>query len=278
MAESVLVGAVRKVVIPAGGLGTRLAPLTHLMPKEMLPLGNHVVLQHVLVECDSAGLDAALVVLNRRKTALFAVGEETPCPEDPDTGVPLRQVYFANQVRQGGLAHAILHAEAFVGTDNFAVALGDTVIHGGADSPLLVRMIAAHREHRAAATVAAQWIPDERISRYGVFEPVEPLAIEQPASVIGTPFRARRIVEKPSVNQAPSRFAVTARYVFSARIFEACRRCARHASGEIELTEAISWLAAQGETVLGVPLAPGERRLDIGNPQSYAEAFALLAG
>ena len=67
-------GKVRKVVIPAGGLGTRLAPLTHLMPKEMLPLGNRVVLQHVLEECDAAGLDAALVVLNRRKTALFAVG------------------------------------------------------------------------------------------------------------------------------------------------------------------------------------------------------------
>jgi UTP--glucose-1-phosphate uridylyltransferase len=263
---------VRKVVIPAGGLGTRLAPLTHLMPKEMLPLGNRVVLQHVLEECDAAGLDAALVVLNRRKTALFAVGEETPCPEDPDTGIPLRQVYFANQVTQGGLAHAILHAEAFVGADDFAVALGDTVIHGG-DSSLLARMIAAHRQHGAAATVAAQWVPDDRISRYGVFDPVEALAAADPSA----PFRARRIVEKPAAEQAPSRFAVTARYVFSPRIFEACRRCARHASGEIELTEAISWLAAQGETVLGVPLAAGERRLDIGNPQSYAEAFALLS-
>jgi UTP--glucose-1-phosphate uridylyltransferase len=276
MAERWKAGAVRKVVIPAGGLGTRLAPLTHLMPKEMLPLGNRVVLQHVLVETDAAGLDTALVVLNRRKTALFAVGEETPCPEDPETGVPLRQVYFANQIQQGGLAHAILHAEAFVGADDFAVALGDTVIHGSGETTLLARMIAAHREHGAAATVAAQWIPDERISRYGVFEPAEPLSVEQPAAAEG-PFRARRIVEKPAADQAPSRFAVTARYVFSPRIFEACRRCARHASGEIELTEAISWLAAQGETVLGVPLAPGERRLDIGNPHSYAEAFALLA-
>src|SRR5437763_1937896 len=106
---------IRKAIIPAGGLGTRLAPLTHLMPKEMLPLGNRVVLQHVVEECDRAGLDTLLVVLNRRKTALFAVGEETPCPADPVTGIAARQVYFANQAQQGGLAHALLHGEAFVG-------------------------------------------------------------------------------------------------------------------------------------------------------------------
>src|SRR5688572_21282717 len=196
---------IRKVIIPAAGFGTRLAPLTHLMPKEMLPVGGKVVLQHVLEECDAAGLDTVLVVLNRRKTALFAVGEETPCPADAVTGVPTRSVYFANQVEQGGLAHALLHGEAFVGGDSFAVALGDSIVHGGERS-LLGRMIAAHREHGAAATVAAQAVPDESISRYGVFEP---------EGEIGEVFRVRRIVEKPRPEEAPSRLAVTARYVFS---------------------------------------------------------------
>src|SRR5688500_8991422 len=111
---------IRKVIIPAAGFGTRLAPLTGLMPKEMLPLGGKVVLQHVLEECDAAGLDTVLVVINRRKTALFPIGEETPCPVDPVTGVPTRSVYFANQVEQEGLAHALLHGEAFVGSDPFA--------------------------------------------------------------------------------------------------------------------------------------------------------------
>lgn len=261
---------VRKVVIPAGGLGTRLAPLTHLMPKEMLPLGSRVVLQHVLAECDQAGLDTMLVVLNRRKTALFPVGEETPCPVDPATGVPLRQVYFANQAVQGGLAHALLHAEAFTGRDPFAVALGDTVIHGGEGS-LLGRMIAAHLRHGAAATVAAQFLPGPELSRYGVFEP-------EGEARSDAPFRVRRIVEKPAAEAAPSRYAVTARYVFSPAIYAACRHCAGRSGAEIQLTEAISTLAAAGETVLAVPLEPGRRRLDIGNPRSYAEAFALLAG
>lgn len=259
---------IRKAILPAGGLGTRLAPLTHLMPKEMLPLGGKVVLQYVLEECDAAGLDTLLVVLNRRKTALFAVGEETPCPKDPVTGIAARQVYFANQADQGGLAHAMLHGEAFVGNEPFVVALGDTIIHGGEQS-LLARMVAAHLEHGAAATVAAQVIPDERISRYGVLEPEgEP----------GEVFRVRRIVEKPRAEEAPSNLAITARYVFSPEIFRACRECSRNKNGEIELTEAMSLLAREGKPVIAVRLEPEQQRLDIGNPVSYAEAFRVLAG
>jgi UTP--glucose-1-phosphate uridylyltransferase len=258
---------IRKAILPAGGLGTRLAPLTHLMPKEMLPLGGKVVLQYVLEECDAAGLDTLLVVLNRRKTALFAVGEETPCPKDPVTGIAARQVYFANQADQGGLAHAMLHGEAFVGNEPFVVALGDTIIHGGERS-LLARMVAAHLEHGAAATIAAQVVPDERISRYGVLDPDgEP----------GEVFRVRRIVEKPKPEEAPSNLAITARYVFSPEIFRACRECPRNESGEIELTEAMSLLAAEVKPVIAVRLDPRQQRLDIGNPVSYAEAFRLLS-
>jgi UTP--glucose-1-phosphate uridylyltransferase len=259
---------IRKAIIPAAGFGTRLRPLTQLMPKEMLPLGNKVVLQYVLEECDAAGLDSLLLVLNRRKTALFAVGEETPAPVDPVTGISTRNLYFANQAEQGGLAHAMLHGEAFVGNESFVVALGDTLIHGGERS-LLGRMMAAHLEHGAAATVAAQVIPDERIARYGVLEPDGPA---------GEVFRVRSIVEKPKPEEAPSNLAITARYVFSPEIFRACRECGRNAQGEIELTQAMSWLAAEGYRVQAVQLDPGQSRLDIGNPQSYAEAFRLLSG
>jgi UTP--glucose-1-phosphate uridylyltransferase len=237
------------------------------MPKEMLPLGNSVVLQYVLRECDVAGLDSLLVVLNRSKTALFPVGEETECATDPVTGIQTRSVYFANQATQGGLAHALMHGEAFVGTDHFAVALGDTVIHGG-EASLLARMVAAHTAHGAAATIAAQVIDGPEISRYGVFE------LDGPP---GEVFRVRGIVEKPSREAAPSNLAITARYVFSPLVFEACRQSGPNAKGEIELTQAMSWLAAQGHPVLGVQLEPEQRRLDIGHPESYAAAFRLLS-
>ena len=238
------------------------------MPKEMLPLGGRVVLQYVLEECDDAGLDTLLVILNRRKTALFPIGEETPCPADPATGVPTRSVYFANQEQQGGLAHAMLHGEAFIGGDSFAVALGDAIIHGGERS-LLARMMEAHLAHGASATIAAQEVPGDQISLYGALEPDGP---------VGDVFRVRRIIEKPDPGSAPSRLAVTARYVFSPEIFQACRECPRNAAGEIELTEAMTWLAAQGRTVLGVRLEKGQERLDIGNPESYAAAFRRLSG
>ncbi len=258
---------IRKAILPAGGFGTRLRPLTHLMPKEMLPVGGKVVLQHVIEECDQAGLDALLIVLNRRKTALFPVGEETPCAAEPATGVPRRSVFFANQAEQGGLAHAMLHGEAFIGDEAFVVALGDTIIHGGERS-LLARMMEVHQEMGAAATVAAQVVSDEQISRYGVFEP---------EGAPGQVFRVRRIVEKPKAVEAPSNLAIAARYVFSPEIFEACRQCRRNAQGEIELTEAMTWLAERGRPVIAVQFEPGQRRLDIGNPESYAEAFRLLS-
>jgi UTP--glucose-1-phosphate uridylyltransferase len=264
---------VRKVVIPAGGLGTRLAPLTHLIPKEMLPLGNQVVLQHVIRECDAAGLNTMLIVLNRRKTALFPVAEETPAERDPITGISRRTVYFANQEQQGGLAHALLHAEAFVGSDHFVVALGDTLIHGGEQS-LLRRMIEAHREQDAAVTLAVQEVAPDRVSRYGILEPCD--APGDATAGAGEVVRVRRVVEKPRPEAAPSNLAITARYVLSPEIFAACRACGPEDSGEINLAAAFTHLAEAGRPVIGVRLGPGEHRLDIGNPQSYQEAFRRM--
>lgn len=263
---------VSRAIIPAGGLGTRLAPLTHLMPKEMLPVGNRVVLQHVIEECDSAGLTQLLVVINRNKTQLFPVGQETPTESDPITGVPRRAVYFANQEVQGGLAHSILHGEQFAGDHHFAVLLGDTIIQSDPDQEqrLIQRLIATHTQSGAAVTVAVQWIPDPSISRYGVIDPEG-----DPSS---RPIRVRRVVEKPAHGDAPSRWAITARYVFGPRIFEACRRSPRAPSGEIELTAAITWLAAEGEQVVAVPLEGSEQRLDIGSPATYAAACRQFSG
>ena len=236
------------------------------MPKEMLPLGGKVVLQHVIEECDRSRLDTLLIVLNRSKTALFPVAEETPCQVDDRTGVPRRSVYFANQQEQGGLAHALLHGEAFAGADHFVLALGDTVITGGAGT-LIQRLIDAHLKHGAAATIAAQMVAGPEISRYGVFIPAE-----EPGPV----FRVRGIIEKPAPEAAPSNLAITARYVFSPEIFDACRAVGPGKNGEIELTAAMTYLAERGRTVLGVRLQEGESRLDIGHPASYIEAFRLL--
>src|ERR671919_2312919 len=99
---------IRKVVLPAAGLGTRLRPLTAALPKEMLPVGRRLVIQHVLEECEAAGLDQVLAVISRRKMALLDALEPEDAPLDGQQ-MPRRLVYTILQRMQGGLGHAVLH-------------------------------------------------------------------------------------------------------------------------------------------------------------------------
>jgi UTP--glucose-1-phosphate uridylyltransferase len=257
---------VRKVVLPAAGLGTRLRPLTSALPKEMLPVGRRLVIQHVLEESDAAGLDQLLAVISRRKLALLDALE----PEDgalDEIQMPRRLVYTVFQRSQAGLGHAILHAEGFASGESFAVALPDTLITGGAE-PVLARLVRAHQEAGAAVTLAVEEVAPERACRYGILAPAEPDRSVGP----GETFRVSDVVEKPAPGTEPSRLAISARYVFSPAIFPALRRLRLGANGELPLTDAIRDLASQGLPVLGVRLGPGERRLDIGSFDSYREA------
>src|SRR5437016_2268289 len=165
---------IRKVVLPAAGLGTRLRPLTGALPKEMLPVGRRLVIQHVLEECDAAGLDRVLAVISRRKLALLDALEAEDAPLD-EQQMPRRLVHTIFQRLQGGLGHAILHAEGFAAGESFAVALPDTLVVGG-ESPILTRLVRLHQESGAAATIAAEEVPPERVSRYGIMAPAAGIA------------------------------------------------------------------------------------------------------
>jgi UTP--glucose-1-phosphate uridylyltransferase len=262
---------IRKVVLPAAGHGTRLRPLTQFIPKEMLPVGDRLVLHHVVAECRAAGLDCFLAVVSRAKSALVEALETLATQEAGEALYP--QVYYVYQRVQGGLGHAVLHAEAFAGSEPIAVALADTILHteeGLSGPTMLARLIEAHQAHGAAATIAVEEVAREHLSRYGVVRP----GGDAPA---GEPFPILDLVEKPAPDQAPSNLAISARYVFSPEIFPALRSVARGAGGEFQLTDAIAALARAGRPVLGLRLPPGYRRLDIGNLESYREAFQLLS-
>jgi UTP--glucose-1-phosphate uridylyltransferase len=269
---------VRKVVLPAAGLGTRLRPLTLALPKEMLPVGRRLVIQHVLEECEAAGLDQVLAVLSRRKLALLDALEPQDAPLDAQQ-VPRRLVYTTFQRVQGGLGHAILHAEGFAANESFAVALPDTLVVG-AETPVLARLVRIHQEMGAAATLAVEEVAPERACRYGILVPVSAGAPRRPENGVtvepGATFRIADVVEKPAPGTEPSRLAISARYVFSPAIFPAMRRLTAGANGELQLTDALRDLAQQGLPVLGVRLAVGERRLDIGSFDSYRDAVRLV--
>ncbi len=272
--------AIRKAVIPVAGLGTRLLPATKSQPKEMLPVGRKPVVQYVVEEMAQAGIRQICFVTGRSKRAIedhFDRDEELIASLAASGSYALIEelayekldvhFFYTRQSVPLGLADAIGHAAEFVGNEPFVVALGDTIIYSRHDVGLLARLIEVHQRRGAAATIALVEVDPDDVHRYGIVRPVGE----------GEEFPIADLVEKPRRDAAPSRLAIAARYVFSADIFEAIRRTLTDAQGELQLTDAIRVLLAQGQPVWGVRLRPGERRYDIGNFETYFRAFIELA-
>jgi len=263
-------------VVPVAGLGTRLLPATKSQPKEMLPVARKPVVQYVVEELESNGLKQVLFITGRGKTSienhfdfdheltrhLRETGKEDLLPELEYERLRL-QFFFTRQRRQKGLGDAVQHGRQFTGDRPFVVALGDSIIGLHASSRLVQRMIAAFRQSRVAAVVAVEEVPVESVSQYGVVRPGSD----------GDTFQILDLVEKPSPEEAPSRLAIAARYVFTPAIYDALDVTPSGKGGEIQLTDAIRILIQRGDRVLGVRLGAGERRYDIGNFESYFEAF-----
>jgi UTP--glucose-1-phosphate uridylyltransferase len=264
---------IRKAVIPAAGLGTRLYPATKSQPKEMLPLGTRPTIQFVAEELVGAGLRQVLIVTGRQKRAIEDHFDPSDGLDPDDKCERCSEIFdsssvrffYTRQSRPRGLGDAVAHAEDFVGGDNFVVALGDCVITSTERSALLRRMVEVHTCQGAAATIAVQRVSVEGTRKYGIIAPAEE---DQ-----GEPMRLRDIVEKPGPDKAPSNLAVCARYVFAPSIFEFLRTTAPGHGGEVQLTDAIRAMIAAGLPVYAVPLAADERRLDVGDFPSYARAF-----
>jgi UTP--glucose-1-phosphate uridylyltransferase len=272
---------VTKAVIPAAGLGTRLLPCTKSQPKEMLPVGRLPAIQHVVEELFAAGAQHICMVTGWQKRAIedhFDVshGGAKLLGGDDAVGVLAdgglnHRLFYIRQAEQRGLGDAVQHAAPFIGSEDFLVALGDSILYSPAEPILLTRLLAAHQAaDDVFATIAVENVPRQHVVRYGIVDPAGPLAAEGPTLI-------RDIVEKPTVADAPSTFAVAARYVFSPIIFEALGRTAPGRGGEIQLTDAVRMLIREGHRCQVVPLAAGERRFDIGNYQSYYRAFLDMA-
>ncbi len=263
--------SITKAVIPVAGLGTRLLPATKSQPKEMLPVGRKPIVQYVVEELADAGLDNILFVTGRKKRSIE--DHFDLCPElGDDKGneeVPENLSFFyIRQKHQNGLGDAISYAERFAGNDNFAVALGDSVIRGGSHSSLLKRMMEAHEKEGAGATVAFMEVGEDDVRKYGV---------AQPKGRADTIFEVERMIEKPHPTEAPSRLAVAARYVFSPAIFEALKRTPAGRKGELEITDAMNTLVKMGHKVIGVKLRSDEKRYDIGGFGTFFKAFLDFA-
>jgi UTP--glucose-1-phosphate uridylyltransferase len=265
---------VRAAVIPAAGLGTRFLPATKAQPKGLLPVVDTPAIQLVVEEAIRAGLDDVIVVLGRGQDALREHFAPDPALEAELEArgktaelaavrrATLPNLRFVVQEEARGLGHAVAQAAPLVGDRPFAVLLGDDLIDPAV--PLLASMLAAF-ERTGSSVIAAMDVGPREIAMYGCVGPGER---------DGDLVRVVSIVEKPAPEEAPSGLAVIGRYVFLPGIFDALARTAPGKGGEIQLTDAIQILAAEG-AVYAYPFETG--RYDVGNPLDALKAQVALA-
>lgn len=275
--------AIDLAVIPVAGLGTRLLPATKSQPKEMLPVGRKPVVQYIVEEMAAAGIRRIVFITGPGKTSienhfdinadlinyLRETGREESLEELEFERCHIEFGYI-RQRRQLGLGHAILCALPFVGQQPFVVALGDSLLGRLGKSDVVRRMIGEFERSQADLVVAFDEVPREDVVHYGIAQP-------KTSGRPGETFELADLVEKPTVEEAPSNLAVAARYVFSPKIFEALGRTKAGKGGEIQLTDAMRLLLREGGRGLGMRLPAGEQRYDIGNFESYFEAFVQFA-
>jgi len=269
-------------VVPVAGLGTRLLPATKSQPKEMLPVAKKPVVQYVVEELEANGVTQIVFITGKSKTSienhfdfdhelmrnLREGGKEELLAELEYERLRM-QFFFTRQRRQKGLGDAILCGRAATREAPFVAALGDSIIglHGG--SRIVGRMADVFSAEGAACVIAVEEVRRAAVSAYGIVKPGEVLR--------DGIFRIEDVVEKPSPEKAPSNLAIAARYVFAPDIYAALERTRPGKGGEIQLTDAIRILLEEGKKVVGVRLGSGEARYDIGNFESYFEAFVEFA-
>jgi UTP--glucose-1-phosphate uridylyltransferase len=270
-----------KAVIPAAGLATRFLPATKAVPKELLPVVDRPVLQYIVEEAAAAGIHDILLVTGRGKTSMVDHFDRRPDLEQRlsakgDTErlaaivrpSELAEIYTCRQPEQLGLGHAVSYAESHVGGESFAVLLGDEFTDEA--DPVLPDML--NLQARTGGVVLCLLeVGDDEVSRYGIASVRASDVAAGDAEVV----EVTDMVEKPSLEEAPSRLAVVGRYVLPNAIFDAIRRTGPGAGGEIQLTDAMALLLKEGVPVHGVVFRG--TRYDTGAPLGYLQAVVELA-
>lgn len=267
---------IRKAVLPVAGLGTRVLPATKVIPKEMLPLVDKPTLQYIVEEAVAAGVEEIIFVTSRSKRSiedhfdsfpeLEEVLERKGKRKELEEIRRLQAMATYASVRQSeplGLGHAILCAKDLVGDEPFITMLGDNLV--APETPCLPRLIEVYEQYQGSVLSLVP-LPPEVVPTYGI------ASVEEVGSNV---LKVAHVVEKPSLEEAPSDLGVFGRYVLTPAIFELLERTAPGSGGEIQVTDAIE-MQAQAGRCYGV-IFTGER-YDAGTPLGLLTtsiAFAL---
>lgn len=266
---------IRKAVIPAAGLGTRFLPITRAQPKEMLPVVDKPVVQYVVEEAISSGIDDILIITGRGKRAIedhFDLScelernllhkNDVKLYEEYKRISDMADIHYIRQKAPNGLGDAILHAERHCDDEPFAVLLGDTITIPYNDTrPCTRQMIDAYKMYQKTI-IAIEKVPDNKIQDYGI---IDGILLEEGV------YRIKDIIEKPSPAEAPSDLGAIGRYILTPEIFDILRTIKPGHGGEIQLTDA---LRCCGDAI---GLVTRCRRYDIGDKIGWMKSSLELA-
>lgn len=262
---------VRKAVIPAAGLGTRFLPATKAQPKEMLPIVDKPTLQYIIEECIASGIEEILIITGRNKKSiedhfdksielemeLEKAGKQEMLEMVKDIS-DMVNIHFIRQKEPRGLGHAILCAKTFVGNEPFAVLLGDDVVYND-QKPCLKQLIDCYAEYNTSV-LGVQTVDAENVNKYGI---VGGIQIEDRV------YKVKELVEKPSLEEAPSNVAILGRYIITPKIFEILENTTPGKGNEIQLTDALLKLIEE-EAIYAYDFEG--RRYDVGDKLGFLEA------
>lgn len=269
---------VRKAIIPAAGLGTRFLPATKAQPKEMLPVVDKPTIQYIVEEAIESGIEDIIIVTGRGKRAIedhFDKSyelEETLLKKNKQEMLDevkkisnMANIHYIRQKEARGLGDAIYCASRFIGNEPFAVLLGDDIVRS--EKPCLQQLIEVFNRY-STSVVGVQEVPTEDVNKYGIIHPKN-------LDLDGRIISVRNLVEKPSVKDAPSNYAILGRYILQPDIFNILAELPPGAGGEIQLTDAINLLNEKKE-VLAYEFEG--KRYDLGDKLGFVKAtidFAL---
>lgn len=234
---------IKKAVITAAGLGTRVLPATKAIPKEMLPIVDKPAIQYIVEEIVKAGIEDILIVTSRGKSVMedhfdrapelerrLAASGKIKMLEDVINVANLANITYLRQKEIKGLGHAVLCAKSFVGNEPFAVLYGDDVIMG--ENPVIGQLCSAYEEF-GLGVVGVKEVKREDISKYSSLA-VTPLHDRL--------FKVTDMVEKPTPDKVLSLYSILGRCVLPPEIFDILEKTTPGAGGEIQLTDAMKTL------------------------------------
>lgn len=269
---------VKKAVIPVAGLGTRFLPATKSIPKEMLTVVDAPTILYVIEEAVDAGVEDIILIQGRGKTSIedfFDVSYEledklakdgkTQALERLNRIKNLANIISIRQKQALGLGHAVFCARSIVGSDSFAVLLGDEIMVSNENEQNATRHLVDSYKQTQCSTVAVMNVLDEDVSKYGIAD----LGDE-----VNGAFRVKGLIEKPKATETKSRWALPGRYVFSADIFTYLAETKPGKNGEIQLTDAMAQML-QKLGMFAVPV--NSNRYDAGDPFGFIRANVEIA-